>query len=155
MNLTLANIDKVWGPLKALERKWLMKTMKLDLSREGKPVWYEEGGHNGRIGFATIVCGPSFEPLKPMGIFRRGQLANRRHAMFEIVPGYYLLFAVRYGPTIYSEAYQVKAVNWPEPGQPCADLEPFAYLPAAAMDAYEAADKKTETPNCREPFYYK
>lgn len=81
--------------------------MKVARSKTGLPTITENGGGMTNTGYATIVCGPQGQALKPLFIPRG--YSNSDHAIFVVKPGLTHLIHSSIGK--WGESCQVKIVT--------------------------------------------
>jgi len=65
----------------------LEEKIRCETTQKGFPALWESGGGYTNTGEAQIICASDGAPKKPIYIRRRGQLANKEHALFAIKDG--------------------------------------------------------------------
>lgn len=129
--------------------------MKLQLSPNGRPVLYEQGGGASNTGRATIIAGPAGEALAPHWI---GQRAHGPHAAFRPRAGLFLVqfrYARTEGDTALIE--RITALDGAEATtELVARLQQGEWepeLPSCLTAAVEAARRKSQCYHCRHAHY--
>ena len=89
----------------------MTKTISIERTKKGLPALWECGGGYSNTGDATIIAGPKGEKKKPVYIRRRGELANRKHALFIIEPGDIIIRAKHHREDFSIEVLQVKKIE--------------------------------------------
>lgn len=68
-----------------------------ETTKTGKPAVWEAGGGFTKTGWATVWCGPSGEPLRPLFVRRKGERACQEHALLPVREGMFKISASRNG----------------------------------------------------------
>lgn len=125
----------------------------IEFSKSGKPVMWECGGGLSKRGIAQIICAEDGSVLQPLFKKRGGHLANGKHALFVVKPGYHVITATdssirvwRIDNIIDNKARVTLVCEW-EMGE--WDITPPSYL----NDAIKAVQEKVNCYHCRHVHY--
>lgn len=146
-----------------------MKMLKVERSRRGLPVMWEQGGGLSKTGDSQIIAGPHGEALRPLYIKTGGHLACCPHALFVVSKGMFAVTACHHrgdfeitvsrltgkfaAPDEYgrgeAEAEVVASYKRAEWDGPLAEEAASGFL----RDAVGAATEKARCYHCREPHF--
>ncbi|BER92701.1 hypothetical protein [Atrimonas thermophila] len=131
----------------------------VEKTKKGLPALWEEGGGYSNTGEAQIICGPQGEPLSPIYIRKKGPLANSKHALFLIRPGYYVIRAYHHRRDFDIDVLRIENVDVDGEEAEVALVCQFdqgewdSSLPSFLSAAVEAAKEKAVCYHCREPHF--
>lgn len=137
-------------------------TMKFELSKSGKSVYWEEGGAGTNTGSSDVICNADGSKKTALFFRRGGHMSNDKHALFIVDTGDYLIdvyqnrgdvdICVRQVWDIVetNEKYVTrKVINISHFSEEQWDIEP----PACLDTAIRAAVDKAFDYHCRSVYY--
>lgn len=107
----------------------MTKTISIERTKKGLPALWECGGGYSNTGDATIIAGPKGEKKKPVYIRRRGELANREHALFVVCEGDIVIQSSHHHGNFRHQVYRIAAIRCDE-----AELELLAEFSRGKWD---------------------
>ena len=99
----------------------MIKTISIERTKKGLPALWECGGGYSNTGEAQIIANPDGSPKKPVYIRRRGELANREHALFVVHEGDTVIQSSHHRGDFSHNVYRIVAIRGDE-----AELERMA-----------------------------
>ena len=83
----------------------------LERTRKGLPALWEQGGGYSNTGEAQIIANPDGSPKKPVYIRRRGELANREHALFVVEKGDIVILSNHHRRDFHHRIFRIAMVE--------------------------------------------
>ena len=136
-----------------------MKKFKIEKSKKGLPVMWENGGGLSNTGHVQIITGMYGERLKPLYIRRSGSLACENHALLMIKRGYYIVKASHHREDFHISIYEVAEIDVHNNEVYCEEVNSFSNgewdneLSPYLEEAVDAAKRKATTYHCRSARY--
>jgi len=143
-----------------------MKTFHLEISKKGLPCLWESGGGASNTGSATIIAGPTGNPIAPIYIRRSGQLSNGDHALIPVEKDFVVIEADHHRGDFTIKISRLTGIRREDPekgsfweAHPVAEFSNGEWDHEEAASAYakaiEAAKAKATCYHCREPYFVK
>jgi len=92
----------------------MIKTISIERTKKGLPALWECGGGYSNTGEAQIIANPDGSPKKPVYIRRRGELANREHALFVVHEGDTVIQSSHHREDFHHKVYRIVAIRGDE-----------------------------------------
>ena len=96
------------------QKEVIMKKIQVEKTKKGYPALWEQGGGYSNTGDATIIAGPKGEKKKPVYIRRRGELANREHALFVVHEGDTVIQSSHHHGNFHHKVYRIIIIRGDE-----------------------------------------
>ena len=91
-----------------------MTTISIERTKKGLPALWEQGGGYSNTGEAQIIANPDGSPKTPVYIRRRGELANREHALFVVHEGDTVIQSSHHREDFHHKVYRIVAIRGDE-----------------------------------------
>lgn len=88
-----------------------MKKVKIERTKTGIPAMWESGGGYTNTGKAVIITDGQGDPKPAVYIKRRGELANREHALIPIETGDHIITADHHRRDFHIDIYRITDIS--------------------------------------------
>ena len=136
-----------------------MKKFKIEKSKKGLPVMWENGGGFSNTGHAQIITGKYGERMKPLYVRKSGSLACGDHALLVINPGCFVIQASHHREDFNISIYEVLEIDTRNNEVYCKEVNKFSRgewdndLVPYLNEAVDQAKRKATCYHCRSAYY--